>query len=104
MVYAKHPFHLNQFSEKSLVKLLENLNLKTIDKQYRGCDLHYELGETHVLRSVRHALGERRLALAAGRFFFAVFTAVAYAVVYGIDRCCVWKKKDFDMLLVVKKK
>jgi spore maturation protein CgeB len=101
--HATPPFHLNQFSEKSLVKLLENLNLEAIDKQYRGCDLHYELGETHVLRSVRDALRERRLTLAAGRLFFAMFTVVGYAVVYGIDRCCVWKKKDFDMLLVVRK-
>jgi 2-polyprenyl-3-methyl-5-hydroxy-6-metoxy-1,4-benzoquinol methylase len=101
--HATPPFHLNQFSEKSLVKLLEKLNLKTIDKQYRGCDLRYELGETHVLRSVRQALSERRLTLAASRLFFAVFTAVGYTVVYGIDRCSVWKKKDFDMLLVVRK-
>jgi 2-polyprenyl-3-methyl-5-hydroxy-6-metoxy-1,4-benzoquinol methylase len=101
--HATPPLHLNQFSEKSLVKLLENLNLKAIGKQYRGCDLHYELGETHVLRSVRHALSERRLLLAARRLFFALFTVVGYAVVYGIDRCCVWKKKDFDMLLVVRK-
>jgi SAM-dependent methyltransferase len=101
--HATPPFHLNQFSEKSLVMLLENLNLEAIDKQYRGCDLHYELGETHVLRSVRDALRERQLTLAASRLFFAVFTAVGYAVVYGIDRCCVWKKKDFDMLLVVRK-
>jgi 2-polyprenyl-3-methyl-5-hydroxy-6-metoxy-1,4-benzoquinol methylase len=101
--HATPPFHLNQFSEKSLVKLLENLDLKAIDKQYRGCDLHYELGETHVLRSVRHALREHRLTLAASRLFFAVFTALGYAVVYGIDRCCIWKKKDFDMLLVIRK-
>jgi 2-polyprenyl-3-methyl-5-hydroxy-6-metoxy-1,4-benzoquinol methylase len=101
--HATPPLHLNQFSEKSLVKLLQGLNLEAIDKQYRGCDLHYELGETHVLRSVRNALSERRLALAAGRLFFALFTAIAYAVVYGIDRCCVWKEKDFDMLLVVRK-
>jgi hypothetical protein len=101
--HATPPLHLNQFSEKSLVKLLENLNLVAIDKRYRGCDLHYELGETHVLRSFRNALRERRLTLAAGRLFFAVFTAVGYAVVYGIDRCCGWKKKDFDMLLVVRK-
>ena len=101
--HATPPLHLNQFSEKSLLKLLQHLNLEAIDKQYRGCDLHYELGETHVLRSVRDALRDRRLTLAAGRLLFAAFTAVGYAVVYGIDRCCVWKKKDFDMLLVVRK-
>lgn len=97
------PYHLNQFSEKSLDKLLQKLNLKAIDKQYRGCELRYELGETHVLRSFRQALRERRLVLAAGRLLFAVFTAGAYAVVYGIDRCCVWKKRDFEMRFVVRK-
>jgi 2-polyprenyl-3-methyl-5-hydroxy-6-metoxy-1,4-benzoquinol methylase len=97
------PYHLNQFSEKSLDKLLQNLKLKVIDKQYRGCNLRYELGETHVLRSFRHALRERRLTLAASRFLFAVFTLLGYSVVYGIDRCCVWKKKDFEMLFVVRK-
>jgi 2-polyprenyl-3-methyl-5-hydroxy-6-metoxy-1,4-benzoquinol methylase len=97
------PYHLNQFSEKSLGKLLQNLNLKAIDKQYRGCNLQYELGETHILRSFRHALRERRLILAAGRLLFAAFTAAGYAVVYAIDRCCAWKKKDFEMLIVVRK-
>jgi SAM-dependent methyltransferase len=101
--HATPPYHLSQFSEKSLDKLLRRLGLKVIHKQYRGCNLHYELGETHVLRSVQRALRERRLTLAAGRFLFAVFTVVGYAVVYGIDRCCVWKKRDFEMLFVVRK-
>lgn len=97
------PYHLNQFSEKSLDKLVQKLNLKTIDKQYRGCELRYELGETHVLRSFRQALRQRRLALAAGRLLFAVFAAGAYAFIYGIDRCCVWKRRDFEMRFVVRK-
>jgi 2-polyprenyl-3-methyl-5-hydroxy-6-metoxy-1,4-benzoquinol methylase len=97
------PYHLNQFSEKSLDKLMQKLNLRVIDRQYRGCELRYELGETHVLKSFRQALRERRVGLAAGRLLFAVFTAGAYAVVYGIDRCCIWKKKDFEMRFVVKK-
>jgi 2-polyprenyl-3-methyl-5-hydroxy-6-metoxy-1,4-benzoquinol methylase len=101
--HATPPYHLNQFSEKSLDKLLQSLNLKAIDKQYRGCNLEYELGETHILKSFRHAIRERRLTLAAGRLLFAAFTAVGYAVVYGIDRCCVWKKKDFEMLWAVRK-
>jgi len=97
------PHHLNQFSDKSLDKLLQRVGLMTIHRQYQGCDLRYELGETHVLRSFRQALRERRLVLAAGRLLFAVFTAGAYTVIYGIDRCCVWKKKDFAMLFVVRK-
>jgi 2-polyprenyl-3-methyl-5-hydroxy-6-metoxy-1,4-benzoquinol methylase len=97
------PYHLNQYSEKSLEKLLKNLNLKAISKQYRSCSLRYELGETHILASFRHALRERRFGLAAGRFLFAVFTGVAYLIAYCIDRCCVWKKKDFEMRFVVRK-
>ena len=101
--HATPPHHLNQFSDKSLHKILENVNLRVISKQYRGCDLLYELGETHVLRSFRHALRERQLALAAGRLVLAAFTIVGYAVAYGIDRCCIWKKKDFEMRYVVRK-
>lgn len=97
------PYHLNQFSEKSLSKLLQSVNLDVIHTQYRGCSLRYELGETHVLRSVRSALRERRFVRAATRLLFAVITAVAYAVVYVIDRCCVWKTKDFEMLMVARK-
>jgi spore maturation protein CgeB len=101
--HATPPLHLNQFSEKSLTKLLQSSDLKVVHKRYRGCDLHYELGETHVLRSVRQALRERRMATAAGRLLFAIFTAAGYTVVYGIDRCCFWKRKDFEMLFVVRK-
>ena len=97
------PYHLNQFSEKSLDKLLQSLNLKAIDKQYRPCNLRYELGGTHVLASFRRALREGRLTLATGRFLFAAFTAAGYVAAYSIDRCCVWKKKDFEMLLVIKR-
>lgn len=98
------PHHLNQFSEKSLDTLLQNASLMAIYKQFRPCNLPYELGETHVFRSVRPALHERRLALAAGRFLFAVFTAAGYAVVYTIDRCCVWKRRDFEMVAVIRKR
>lgn len=97
------PYHLNQFSEKSLSKLLNHVNMQVIGKQFRPCNLRYELGETHVLASVRRALREHRLTLAAGRFLFAVYSVLGYVVAYGIDRCCVWKKKDFEMLLVVRK-
>jgi 2-polyprenyl-3-methyl-5-hydroxy-6-metoxy-1,4-benzoquinol methylase len=101
--HAAPPFHLNQFTEKSLTKLLEKLNLTAIDQQYRRCNLRYELGETHVFKSFRDALRARHLMLAAGRLVFTSFTAIGYAAVYGIDRCCVWKKKDFEMLLVIRK-
>jgi spore maturation protein CgeB len=101
--HATPPYHLNQFSEKSLTRLLQNLNLKVIHKRYRSCDLLYELGETHILRSFRQALRERRLGRAARRLLFAVFTAAGYTIVYGIDRCCFWKRKDFEMLFVVRK-
>lgn len=101
--HSTPPYHLSQFSEESLGKLLEKLNLKVIYRQYRPCDLRYELGETHVLRSFRRARGERRLVLAAGRLLYAAFAAVAYAVAYGVDHCCVWKKKDFEMLFIVRK-
>lgn len=97
------PYHLNQFSEKSLDKLLRKLNLRAIGKQYRPCSLHYELGETHVLASVRRALRKRKFLMAAMRSVIAVLTVIGYAVVYGIDRCCLWKKKDFEMLFVIKK-
>lgn len=98
------PYHLNQFSEKSLEKLMRKSNLMAVHKEFRPCSLHYELGETHVLRSVRGALHERRLTLAAGRFLVALITTAAYAIVYAIDRCCVWKRKDFEMLFVVRKR
>lgn len=97
------PYHLNQFSEKSLLKLLQNVNLEVIHRQYRGCDLRYELGETHVLRFFRQALRERRRFQAAKRLLIAAVTAVAYTVVYAIDRCCAWKTRDFEMLVVAKK-
>ena len=98
------PYHLQQYSERSLDKLLQKLNLKVIEKQFRGCVLRYELGETHVLASVRRALRERRFVLAAGRFLFAGFTGVAYAIAFSIDRSCVWKRKDFEMRFVIKKR
>ena len=101
--HATPPYHLSQYSEKSLEKLLRQLNLQAIEKQYSGCELHYEIGETHVFRSVRHALRERRRLVAAGRFLFAVLTVAAYGVVYVIDRCCVWKKRDFQMRFIIRK-
>lgn len=101
--HSTPPYHLNQFSERSLDKLLRKLDLQAVQKQYLGCDLHYELGETHVLRSCRQALAARRLTLTAGRFLFAVITAGAYAAVYAVDRCCIWKRKDFEMRLIISK-
>lgn len=101
--HATPPYHLNQFSEKSLGKLVAAMNLTVIDKQYRGCDLFYELGETHVFRSFRRALRDRQLALAAWRLVFAALTIGLYAAVYAIDRCCTWKKKDFEIRFVIRK-
>ena len=98
------PYHLNQFSEKSLDKLVEKSNMQVVERQYRGCTLRYELGETHVLRSFREALAQRRLAQAAARLLFAVFTVGAYCLAYVVDRCCLWKKKDFEMTFVVRKR
>lgn len=97
------PYHLNQFSEKSLAKLVQKSNLQVVEKRYRGCTLRYELGETHVLRSFREALVQRRLAQAAARLLFAVFTVGAYGLAYAVDRCCFWKKKDFEMTFAVTK-
>ena len=97
------PYHLNQFSEKSLAKLVGQAHLKVVDKQYRGCALTYELGETHVLRSFREALGAGRLGQAAGRLLLAAFTFSTYTIIYGIDRCCAWKRKDFEMRFVARK-
>jgi 2-polyprenyl-3-methyl-5-hydroxy-6-metoxy-1,4-benzoquinol methylase len=101
--HATPPYHLNQFSPGSLERLLREGDLKVIDKQYRPCSLLYELGETHVRASFRRSLRERRLILAAGRLLFAALTGVAYVLAYAIDRCCVWKKKDFEMLFVIRR-
>ena len=97
------PYRLNQFSEKSLAKLVEKADLRVVDKQYHGCALMYELGETHVLRSFREALAARRLRQAAGRLLLAAFTVSTYTIIYGIDRCCAWKRKDFEMRFVARK-
>jgi 2-polyprenyl-3-methyl-5-hydroxy-6-metoxy-1,4-benzoquinol methylase len=97
------PYHLNQFSERSLANLVQKSDLQVVEKRYRGCVLRYELGETHVLRSFREALAQRQWTKAAARLLFAVFTVGAYCLAYGVDRCCVWKKKDFEMTFAVRK-
>ena len=97
------PYHLHQFTEHSLDELMRRANLRIPDRQYAPCGLHYELGETHILRACREALAARRWALAAGRFVVALFTAAAYAGIYVVDRCCFWKRKDFEMRYIVKK-
>lgn len=73
------PYHLHQFTEHSLDELLRRVDLKVVERQYAPCDLHYELGETHVLRECREALAARRRMQAAGRFLVALFTVGSYA-------------------------
>ena len=97
------PYHLHQFSEHSLDELLRRVDLTVADRQYAPCYLRYELGETHVLRAFREALAGGCRTLAAGRFLAAVFTLVAYTCVYLVDRCCLWKTKDFEMRFVARK-
>lgn len=95
------PYHLNQFSDSSLEKLARGAGLTVRAKRYRPCALDYEIAETHVVRSFRQAMRQRRPALAGCRLSFALFAVFAYVTAYGIDRCCFWKTRDFEMHFIL---
>jgi SAM-dependent methyltransferase len=84
--HATPPFHLHQFSTRSLWKLLEAHGLRMVDTWFSPVELPYELQATGLFGELKRAVLARRGLPALRLAFLSSLALVSYPLVWLLDR------------------
>jgi SAM-dependent methyltransferase len=97
------PYHLHQFSVRSLTILLRESGFEPQLEEYAPCSLSYELIQTTVPGRLKRAFKEKRAFEIIKAAAMCALALIGYSAIWILDRMAIFKQKDFTMKSLSKK-